>query len=177
MKNKSVVKDKYLMPILDNLLDIVDHVGGDTGKAFYSILDKLYARGQVKLRADTSRRCNFQIIGGKATEVCRFVTGFNGLTTMPTEFQNVMDLTSASISTTLAFIDDILIVTHRTDEEHVEKVTEVLRRLTGSSKQQLEKRKHVRGGQKRMSRAKTITLRCRINNLFSPGNFKKTESN
>ena len=59
----------------------------------------------------------------------RFVTGLYGLTTMPTEFQRIMDLTLAGISNTLAFIDDILIVTHGTEEEHIQKVEEVLKRL------------------------------------------------
>ena len=40
-----------------------------------------------------------------------------------------MDLTLTGISNTFAFIDDILIVTHGTEEEHIKKVIEVLRRL------------------------------------------------
>ena len=59
----------------------------------------------------------------------RFVTGFYGLTTIPTEFQRIMDLTLAGISNTFVFIDDILIVTHGTKEEHIQKVEEVLKRL------------------------------------------------
>ena len=57
------------------------------------------------------------------------MTGFYGLTTMPTEFQRIMDLTLTGISNTFAFIDDILIVTHGNEEEHIKKVIEVLRRL------------------------------------------------
>ena len=48
---------------------------------------------------------------------------------MPTEFQRIRDLTLTGISNTFAFIDDILIVTHGTEEEHIKKVIEVLRRL------------------------------------------------
>ena len=40
-----------------------------------------------------------------------------------------MDLTLAGISNTFAFFDDILIVTHGTEEEHIQKVEEVLKRL------------------------------------------------
>ena len=40
-----------------------------------------------------------------------------------------MDLTLTGISNTIAFIDDILIVTHGTEEEHIKKVLKVLRRL------------------------------------------------
>ena len=109
---------------------IAEQVGKDkTGKTFITTLDLTYAYGQVQLSDDTAKHCNFQVIGGDATGVYRFVTGFYGLTTMPTEFQRIMDLTLAGISNTFAFIDDILIVTHGTEAEHIEKVTEVLQRL------------------------------------------------
>ena len=48
---------------------------------------------------------------------------------MPIEFQRTLDLTLAGISNTFAFIDDILIVAHGTEEEHIQKVEEVLKRL------------------------------------------------
>ena len=119
------------MPNLDNLMDMIaEQVGKDkTGKTFFTTLDLTNAYGQVQLSDDTAKHCNFQVIGGDAKGVYRFVTGFYGLTTMPTEFQRIMDLTLAGISNTFAFIDDILIVTHGTETEHIEKVTEVLQRL------------------------------------------------
>ena len=48
---------------------------------------------------------------------------------MPTEFQRLMDLTLAGISNTFSSTDDILIVRHGTEEEHVEKVKQVQERL------------------------------------------------
>ena len=48
---------------------------------------------------------------------------------MLTEFQRIMDLTLAGITNTFAFIDDILIVTHGTEDKHIKKVKEVLKRL------------------------------------------------
>ena len=109
---------------------IAEHVGRDkSGKTYFTSLDLTYAYGQVELSPDTSKHCNFQIIGGEATGVYRLVTGFYGLTTMPTEFQQIMDLTLAGISNTFVFIDDFLIVTHGTEEEHIQKVEEVLNRL------------------------------------------------
>ena len=126
--NKNV-KDKYPKPNLDNLMDMnSEHVEQGAGETF-TTLDMTYAYGQVELSEETSRHCNFQIIGGKATGIYRFVTGFYGLTTIPTEFQRIMDLTLAGITNTFAFIDDILIVTHGTEEEHITKVKEVLKRL------------------------------------------------
>ena len=46
-----------------------------------------YAYGQVPLNEKTAKHCNFQIVGGKATGTYRFITGFYGLTVMPTEFR------------------------------------------------------------------------------------------
>ena len=118
------------MPILDNLMDMIaEHVDQGPGETFFTTLDMTYAYGQVELSEETSRHCNFQIIGGKVTGIYRFVTGFYGLTTMPTEFLKIMDLTLAVITNTFPFIDDILIVTHGTEEEHIKKVKEVLKRL------------------------------------------------
>ena len=48
---------------------------------------------------------------------------------MPTEFRNLMDLTLANTSSVFVYIDDILIVTKGTTQEHVYKVREVLRIL------------------------------------------------
>ena len=109
------------MPNLDNLMDMIaEQVGKEkTGKTFFTTLDLTYAYGQVE--QDTAKHCNFQVVGGEATGVYRFVTGFYGLTTMPTEFQRIMDLTLTGISNTFAFIDEILIVTHGTEEEHIKK--------------------------------------------------------
>ena len=88
-----------------------------------------YAYGQVELSEATSRQCNFRIFVGAATGVYRFITGLYGLTTMPTEFQRILDLTLAGITNTFAFLDDILIVTHGTQDQHIDKVKEVLKRL------------------------------------------------
>ena len=118
------------MPNLENLMDMIaEHVEQRPSKTFLTTLDMTYADGQVELSEATSRQCNFQIIGGAATGIYRFITGFYGLTTMPTEFQRIMDLTLAGITNKFAFIDDILIVTHGTEVQHIEKVKEVLKRL------------------------------------------------
>ena len=45
---------------------------------------------------------------------------------MPTEFQKLMDLTLANINSVFVYIDDILIVTKGTKQQHMNKVREVL---------------------------------------------------
>ena len=116
------------MPNLENLLDMVaEKLDSKDGEAWYSILDMTYAYRQIPLHQLTAKHCNFQIIDGESTGTYRFVTGFHGLTVMPTEFQKVMDILLARFEEVFVFIDDILIVTGRTKQEHLDKVREVLK--------------------------------------------------
>ena len=55
------------------------------------------------------------------------MTGFYGLTGMPTEFQKVIDLLLARFREVFVSIDDILIVTKGTKQEHLDKVREILK--------------------------------------------------
>ena len=125
--NDSIAKDKYQMPNLENLMDMVaETIDGKEGQVFYSSIDMKYAYGQIPLEESTAKHCNFQIIGGKSTGTYRFVTGHYGLTKMPTEFQKVMDLTLVNMDSTFVYIDDILIVTKGEKSVHMQKVREVL---------------------------------------------------
>ena len=86
--NQAIDKDKYQMPNLDNLLDMVaEKLDTEEGGAWFSSVDTTYAYGQIPLQF-TAKQCNFQIIGGESTGTYRFVTGFYGLSVMPTEFQH-----------------------------------------------------------------------------------------
>ena len=108
------------MPNLDNLIDMIaEHVAKKFGQTFYTTLDMTYAYDQVELSKDTARHYKFLIVGGDATGLYRLVTGFYGLTTIPTGFQGIMDLSLACITNTFAFNDDILVVTHGAEEEHM----------------------------------------------------------
>ena len=128
--NQAIDKDKYQMPNLDNLLDMVaEKLDNEEGEAWYSSVDMTYAYGQIPLHFLTAKHCNFQIIGGESTGTYRFVTGFYGLTVMPTEFQKVMDLFLAKFREVFVFIDDILIVTKGNKAEHLNKVREILKVL------------------------------------------------
>ena len=88
-----------------------------------------HAYGQVPLDEETTKQCKFQIVGEKTTGTYRFITGFYGLTVMPTEFQKAMDNDLASLPHTFLFHDDILVVTNGTEENHYKAVTQVLERL------------------------------------------------
>ena len=125
--NNSIAKDKYQMPNLENLMDMIaDKIDGKEGEVLYSSVDMKYAYGQIPLDESTAKHCNFQIIGGKSTGTYRFVTCHYGLTIMPTEFQKVMDLTLVNMDCTFVYIDDILIVTKGEKSVHMQKVRDVL---------------------------------------------------
>ena len=81
------------MPIIDKLLDGVSQVvTKQHGRELYiSVLDMKYAYSQFNLAAETSKQCNFIIVGGNATGTYRFLTGFYGPADMAAEFKNAMD--------------------------------------------------------------------------------------
>ena len=111
--NNEIVKDKYQMPNLEHLVDLVVEQldNKERRKALYTSLDMRYAYGQLPLEGETAKHCNFQIIGAKATGTYRFITGFYGLTLVPTEFQKAMEQELGNLPNTYVFLDDILIVT------------------------------------------------------------------
>ena len=82
-------------------------------------MDLTYAYGQITLGPKTNVQCNFSLVGGKSTGTYRFRTGFYCLTTMPVEFQRVMDTILSEFPQAHAFIDDILVVTKGIEIEHI----------------------------------------------------------
>ena len=73
--NESIAKNKYQMPNLENLMDMIaEKIEGQEGEVLYSSVDLKHAYGQVPLHENTARHRNFQIIGGKSTGTYRFIT-------------------------------------------------------------------------------------------------------
>ena len=58
--NGSIAKDKYQMPKLDNLTDMIaEKLDKNEGEHWYSSVDMTYAYGQVPLHELTKNHCNF----------------------------------------------------------------------------------------------------------------------
>ncbi len=90
---------------------------------------------------ETARRCNFSVVGGEATGTYEFQTGFYGLADMPAVFQQAMNRTLGNQQGVFAFIDDVLIVSKGSREEHQNLVRETLKRMDhGGMGLKLEKR-------------------------------------
>ena len=62
--NESIAKDKYQMPNLEILIDMIaQKLDKEKGEAWYSSVDMTNAYGQVPLHELTKKHCNFQIVG------------------------------------------------------------------------------------------------------------------
>ena len=69
------------------MCSLAETITGDgPGNVWFTSVDLKYAFGQVLLNPSLAKHCNFAIVGGKASGIYRFLTGFYGLTVMPTEF-------------------------------------------------------------------------------------------
>ena len=86
--NDQIFKNKYQM---QNIHELIDNIAlqlsnKDSGEVCFSNLDLKNAYIQLQLCTDTSKQCNFSIVGGETTGTYRFLTGFYELGDMPTEF-------------------------------------------------------------------------------------------
>ena len=129
--NTHVQKNKYQIPNIEELMDTVGQTISERkpGDVYFSTMDLTYAYGQLPLSPETSVQCNFLLVGEKSTATYRFQTAFYGLTTMPAEFQRVMDTILSEYPQAHAFIDDISVVTKGMEIEHISAVERILRKL------------------------------------------------
>ena len=83
--NNALIKNKYQMPNLENLMEKVGEIVNDNkgGEVFFTSLNMQYAYGQTTLHPETAKDCNYQIVGGESMETYAFNTVYYGLTVMP----------------------------------------------------------------------------------------------
>ena len=120
------------MPNIDTLIEsISQQIGAPAlqNTTYFSTLDLKYAYSQLNFDTNTANHCNFKIISGDMTGTYRFQTGFYGFTDMPAEFQKAMDYTLIGLKNTYWFLDDILIVSNGSLDEHKSYVMKCLQRL------------------------------------------------
>ncbi len=166
--NENVLKNKYQMPNIDELVDQLAQVltFEKPGRIWYSTIDLLYAYGQLLLSKETTRQGNFSIIGGQATGAYPFQTGFYFLADMPAEFEQAMDRTLENLDVVFAFIDDVLIVTKGTEKEHMEKVKKVLERMQKAGMAlKLRTQNEIEWLGYRISQTGIIPLESRLENI------------
>ena len=116
---------------MPNINELIDNIAlqlssKESGEVWFSSLDLKNAYSQLQLCTDTSKQCNFSILGGETTGTYRFLTGFYGLGDMPNELQRVMDSLLKDIPFTNCYIDDILIASKGSLNEHKAIITKIL---------------------------------------------------
>ena len=117
---------------IDNLIDLIQqnlNTNASHETAYFSIMDLKYAYSQLNLDPETARHCNFKINSVEGTGTYRFITGFYGLTDMLAAFQKVMDYTLVGLNNTHCFLDDIIIVSRGSKEDHCKLVYKCLKKL------------------------------------------------
>ena len=97
------------------------------GEIWLTKLDFDYGYGQIKLDDETKNLCIFTITGGEVTGYYRFLKGFYGLADIPTIFQERIDKTLEFKHP--AWLDDIIIVTKGTIDNHEAEVKETMEKL------------------------------------------------
>ena len=122
--NKQIYKNKYQMP---NIHELVDNVAAQisnnsAGEVWFTNLDLKNAYSQLSLDNFASSQCNFSLVGGDITSTYQFLTGFYGLGDMPNEFQRVMDSTLGKIPFTNCYLDDILVASKGSFNDHKKKI-------------------------------------------------------
>ena len=132
--NKAINKNKYQLPNTETLIVsiseiITDYKTKPADKIYFSTIDLKYAYSQLNFHPKTAKHCNFNIVSDKMTGTYRFKIGFYGPTDMPAEFQKAMDYTLIGIKKSFCFLDDILIVSKSSEEDHFQLVIDCLKKL------------------------------------------------
>ena len=80
------------------------------------------AYSQSKLHAETRQLCIFNVISDAATCTNQFMTGFYGLTDMPSMFQMSLDTTILYLTNIFSFLDYPIVYSSDGNEDHHIKV-------------------------------------------------------
>ena len=126
--NDGCVKKRPHMPNLEELLNQIsaELSRNNHDPIWISVIYLDYAYGQMKLEPETSKHCNFAVIGENMNGYYRFLKGFYGPAVMPTIFLEKIDRTLGH--QTPVWLDDIIIVTRGT-KEHNRKLYSVFSKL------------------------------------------------
>ena len=117
------------MPNMEELISRISRkiADGPTDEIWTSKLDLDYAYGQLLLSREARNLCIFAVTGGNFTGYYRFLKGFYWLADIPTVFQDKIDQTLENKHP--AWLDDIIVVTKGSKEQHKKELAEVLTKL------------------------------------------------
>ena len=112
--------------------ELINQISSELSKnesdpSWISVIDLDYAYGQMRLAPETSKHCNFAITREKINGYYRFLKGFYGPADIPTIFQEKIDRTLGHQIP--VWLDDIIIATRGTKEQHTQKLESTLTKL------------------------------------------------
>ena len=123
------VKRKAQMPNMEELISRISRkiADGPADEIWISKFDLDHAYGQLILSRAASNLCIFAVTGGNVTGYYRFLKGLYGLTDISTIVQEKIDQTLEKKHP--ARLDDIIVVTKGSKEEHMKELIDVLTKL------------------------------------------------
>ena len=115
------MKQKLHMPNMDELLNQIsaELPQNDLDPIWISVMYLDYAYGQMKQAPETRKHCNLAMTGEKIKGYYRFLKGVYGPADIMTIFQEKIDRTLRH--QTPVWLDDVIIVTRGTKEQHTQK--------------------------------------------------------
>ena len=121
--NDSCVKLRPHMPNMEELLNqiLVEITRDRTAQLFLPKIDLDYVYGQMKLSEETSRQCVFALTAGNFSGYYRFKKGFRDVPIYPPYFKRKY--------CTPAWLDDIIVVTRGSKQDHGKKFFDSLNKL------------------------------------------------
>ena len=121
--NEIIVERKAQMPNMEELISRRSRkkAVGPADELWISKFDLDYAYGQLILSRAARNLCIFAVPGGT------FLKGFYGLADIPTIFQEKIDQTLENKHP--AWLDDLIVVTKGSKEEHMRELVDVLTKL------------------------------------------------
>ena len=127
--NEITIKRKAQMPNMEELISRISRkiADGPADEIWISKFDLNYAYGQLLLSREARNLCIFAVTGGNFTGYYRFLKGFYGLADIPTIFQEKIDQSLENKHP--AWLDDIIVVTKGSKEQHKKELVDVLTRL------------------------------------------------
>ena len=117
------------MPNMEQLISRISRkiADGPADEIWISKFDLNFAYGQLLLSREAQNLCIFAVTGGNFTGYYRFRKEFYGLADIPTIFQEKIDQTLENKHQ--AWLDDIIVATKGSKEQHKKELVDVLTRL------------------------------------------------
>ena len=128
--HKSIHENIYQSTNIDNLFETIQqniNTNQSNETAYFSTLDLKDAYSELNLDAETSRPCNFNIVGGECTRTYCFIPGFYGLISESNGYISIEH------NNTHCFLEDIIVINRGSIEDHIKLVYKCLNKIDEDS--------------------------------------------